>query len=194
MQNLLIVNVPHANAAPLAKEPTLDSLLKANRSSAERSLAADGFCKLAITETKGFSRWLTEELDDRLPGFDQELKLHVTGCPNSCGQHWIAKMDSRQKDQSQRKARRRVLLLPGWCGRGQLQSIARPVGYRCASQEVPEAIERLLGQYQLMREPGENLRQFFGRHSTEEIRQFLAGGTDSGRGAGLATGPRAAWS
>ena len=24
------------------------------------------------------------------PGFDQHVKIHVTGCPNSCGQHWIA--------------------------------------------------------------------------------------------------------
>ena len=31
-----------------------------------------------------------EELDERLPGFEQHLKLHITGCPNSCGQHWIA--------------------------------------------------------------------------------------------------------
>jgi sulfite reductase beta subunit-like hemoprotein len=31
-----------------------------------------------------------EELDERLPGFEQHLKVHVTGCPNSCGQHWIA--------------------------------------------------------------------------------------------------------
>src|SRR5574340_1148978 len=46
--------------------------------------------KLAITETKGFARWLVEEMEERLPEFDQELKLHVTGCPNSCGQHWIA--------------------------------------------------------------------------------------------------------
>ena len=48
------------------------------------------FCKLAITETKTFTRWLVEELEERLPEFDQPLKLNVTGCPNSCGQHWIA--------------------------------------------------------------------------------------------------------
>ncbi len=48
------------------------------------------FCKLAITETKGFTRWLVDELEERLPQFDQQLKLHVTGCPNGCGQHWIA--------------------------------------------------------------------------------------------------------
>ena len=40
------------------------------------------FCKLAITETKGFTRWIVDELEERLPGFDQQLKLHVTGCPN----------------------------------------------------------------------------------------------------------------
>ena len=48
------------------------------------------FCRLAITETKNFSRWLVDELEERLPGFDHHLKLHVTGCPNSCGQHWIS--------------------------------------------------------------------------------------------------------
>ena len=31
-----------------------------------------------------------EELEERLPEFDQQLKLNVTGCPNSCGQHRIA--------------------------------------------------------------------------------------------------------
>src|SRR4029453_654643 len=48
------------------------------------------FCKLALTETKGFARTLVEELEARLPGFDRHVRLHVTGCPNSCGQHWIA--------------------------------------------------------------------------------------------------------
>jgi sulfite reductase beta subunit-like hemoprotein len=29
-------------------------------------------------------------MEERLPTFDQQIKLHVTGCTNSCGQHWIA--------------------------------------------------------------------------------------------------------
>ncbi len=48
------------------------------------------FCKLAITETKGFTRWLIGELEERLPEFREPLRLNVTGCPNGCGQHWIA--------------------------------------------------------------------------------------------------------
>ncbi|HEY3616021.1 MAG TPA: hypothetical protein VGK96_04355, partial [Candidatus Sulfotelmatobacter sp.] len=55
------------------------------------------------------------------------------------------------------------------------QATARPIGYRCAATEVPNALERLLGQYLAQREPGENLRRFFVRHSDAELREFLAG-------------------
>jgi sulfite reductase (ferredoxin) len=55
------------------------------------------------------------------------------------------------------------------------QSIARPVGYRCTAAEVPEAIERLLNSYLAEREPEENLRSFFARHSDVELRALLAG-------------------
>ena len=48
------------------------------------------FCKLAIGETKGRARWLAEELDERLPGFDEEIRIHVNGCPNSCARFQVA--------------------------------------------------------------------------------------------------------
>jgi sulfite reductase (ferredoxin) len=51
---------------------------------------------------------------------------------------------------------------------------------------VPEAIERLLREYLAQRTPGENLRQFFGRHSEPELKAFLAGsaGVEALVGAG----------
>jgi len=49
------------------------------------------------------------------------------------------------------------------------------VAARSRTIVVPEAIERLLRQYRATREPGENLRRFFARHSDTEIRHFLAG-------------------
>jgi sulfite reductase (ferredoxin) len=49
------------------------------------------------------------------------------------------------------------------------------VGYRCAASEVPDAIERLLRSYLDERHGGENLRQFFARHSEAVLRTFLAG-------------------
>jgi len=177
MQNLLIVNVPQINADSLAKE--LDSIgLRVGGSAFYRgTIACSGteFCKLAITETKIFSRWLVEELEDRLPGFDQHLKLHVTGCPNSCGQHWIADIGIEGK---KIKVQDRLVDAYYFCVGGALglhQATARPVGYRCAATEVPEAIERLLRRYLAERELGENLRQFFARHTDTELRELLAG-------------------
>ena len=63
------------------------------------------------------------------------------------------------------------------------QSTARPVGYRCAATEVPDALERLLGQYLAQREPGENLRRFFARHNDTQLREFLAGEVRAGCGS-----------
>jgi sulfite reductase (ferredoxin) len=177
MQNLLIVNVPHQNAATLAKE--LDAIGFPVQASpfVRGTVACSGteFCKLAITETKNFSRWLTEELDDRLPGFDQDLRLNVTGCPNSCGQHWIADIGLEGKKIKIDGAFVDAYYFCVGGGVGAFQSIARPVGYRCAAKDVPDAIERLLRHYRATRELGENLRCFLARHTDEELRQFLAG-------------------
>ena len=177
MQNLLVVNVPTINTESLAKELDAIGLRVGGSSFARGTIACSGteFCKLAITETKAFSRWLVEELEDRLPGFDQHLKLHVTGCPNSCGQHWIADIGIEGK---KIKVGDRLVDAYYFCVGGALglnQATARPVGYRCAATEVPDAIERLLSQYLSEREPGENLRRFFARHTDTQIRELLAG-------------------
>lgn len=176
MQNLLIVNVPSSQANELARQLEMTGLRTAGSPFLRGTIACTGmeFCKLAITETKGFARWLVEELEERMPGFDEQIKLNVTGCPNSCGQHWIAdiglegkkiKHDGRMEDAY-------YFCVGGAAGRE--QSIARAVGYRCVAAEVPDAIERLLARYAERKALGENLRQFFARHSNEEIRGFLA--------------------
>lgn len=177
MQNLLVVNVPTVNADSLAKELDAVGLRVGGSPFARGTVACSGteFCKLAITETKNFSRWLVDELEERLPGFDQHVKLHVTGCPNSCGQHWIADVGIEGK---KIKVNDRMVDAYYFCVGGALglnQATARPVGYRCAATDVPDALERLLGRYAADREPGENLRRFFARHSDTQLREFLAG-------------------
>jgi len=177
MQNLVIVNVPYANTAPLAKELDAIGLRVGGSAFFRGTIACSGteFCKLAITETKSFARWLVEELEDRLPGFDQHLKLHVTGCPNSCGQHWIADIGI---DGKKLKIDGHLVDAYYFCVGGALglhQATARPIGYRCPATEVPEAIERLLRHYLNTRQSSENLRQFFTRHTDSELRELLAG-------------------
>jgi sulfite reductase (ferredoxin) len=178
MQNLIILNVRKKNVDALVKKLD-DAELRVYGSPFWRgAIACTGteFCKLAITETKSFARWLVEELDERLPGFDEHLKIHITGCPNSCGQHWIAdigiegkkmKVDGKMVDAY-------YFCLGGAVGKH--QAIARnKIGYRCLVTEVPNAIERLLTAYLERRVNGENFRQFCVRHSDEELRILLAG-------------------
>jgi sulfite reductase (ferredoxin) len=191
MQNLLIANVRSESAAHVAEELTTAGLPVQASAFARGTVACTGseYCKLALTETKGFARWLTQELEDRLPGFQEQIKLHITGCPNSCGQHWIADIGIEGK---KIKTNGQMVDAYYFCvggSVGQFASIARPVGYRCAATEVPDAIERVLGAFQELRAPAENLRQFFARHSNEEIRAFLAGGFVAGVERDLAVTP-----
>jgi sulfite reductase (ferredoxin) len=191
MQNLLIVNVPDAHAPRVASELTAVGLPVQAPAFARGTIACTGseFCKLALTETKGFARWLSEELDERLPGFDEQLKLHITGCPNSCGQHWIADIGIEGK---KIKVDGRMVDAYYFCvggAVGQFASIARPVGYRCPASEVPDAIERLLREFNEQRRSGENLRQFFARHSNEQIRALLAGEVIAAVDREASTGP-----
>ncbi len=177
MQNLLFVNVPRDGVDPLVR--ALDAAeLRVEASPFWRgaiSCTGTEFCKLAITETKTFTRWLVDELEERVPGFDEQLKLHVTGCPNACGQHWIADIGLEGK---RIKHDGELVDAYYFCvggAVGEFQRLARPIGYRCIAQEVPAAIERLLAAYVAGRNEQESLRAYFARFSDEELRAQFSG-------------------
>lgn len=177
MQNFVIVNVPKYHVDPLAAELDKARLPLSASPFWRGAVACTGteFCKLAITETKGFTRWLVEELEQRLPMFNEHLKIDVTGCPNGCGQNRIAdiglegkriKVDGKMVDAY-------YFCLGGAVGRN--QAFGRPVAYRCLATDTPDAIERLLYAYMDEREEGEKFRIFCARKSDEELRAMLAG-------------------
>jgi sulfite reductase (ferredoxin) len=177
MQNILIPNVPNHMTAALVI--ALNSLgLQVDISAFWRgAIACTGteFCKLAIAETKAFAKWLVSEMEDRLPGFDQQIKLHVTGCTNSCGQHWIADIGLEGK-----KIKHEGQLVDAFyfCVGGAVGKYARParaLGYRAAATEVPAAIERLLKGYLSTRTADEDLRAYFARTDDETLRAQLNG-------------------
>jgi sulfite reductase (ferredoxin) len=176
-QNLIFIDIPTSKTAALVLELGGIGLHVDGSSFWRGAVACTGteFCKLAITETKGFTRWLVDELDERLPGFDQQLKLNVTGCPNGCGQHWVADIGIEgKKIKHEGKLTDAYYFCLGGAV-GQHAAVARPVGYRCPAPLVPEAIERLLREYLADRTQDENLRAWFKRHTDDELRAHLAG-------------------
>ena len=177
MQNILIVNVPNDKAAELVF--ALNGIgLRVEVSAFWRgAIACTGteFCKLAIAETKAFNKWLVAEMEERLPGFDQQIKLHVTGCTNSCGQHWIADIGLEGK---KIKKDGKTVDAFYFCVGGAVGKYARSgrtLGYRAAADEVPDAVERLLRGYLKARQPSEDLRAYFARTDDASLRAQLAG-------------------
>jgi sulfite reductase (ferredoxin) len=176
-QNILIVNVPDRETAALVIE--LNTLgLNVDVSPFWRgAIACTGteFCKLAIAETKGFNKWVVSELEERLPGFDQQIRLHVTGCTNSCGQHWIADIGLEGKKIKKDGQMVDAFFFCVGGSVGKYARPARPLGYRAAATDVPAAIERLLNGYLAERTPGEDLRSYFDRTDDATLRAQLAG-------------------
>jgi sulfite reductase (ferredoxin) len=179
MQNFILPHVPQANLEVVLGGLNSLGLTVEATNFWRGAVACTGteFCKLAITETKGFARWLVEELEGRLPGFDQQIKLHVTGCPNSCGQHWIADVGLEGK-----KIKLDGKLADAWSfalggALGVHAGVARLVNYRCTSAEAPNALERLLRSYLASRSGDQNLRAWFAGKSNEELRAILESGT-----------------
>jgi sulfite reductase (ferredoxin) len=175
MQNLIFVNIRSERARELVDEVHKIGLRVEGTEFWRGAIACTGteFCKLAISETKGFTKWLVEELEDRLPGFDQQIKLNVTGCPNGCGQHWVADIGLEGK-----KAKYDGQMVDAYNfvvggALGEHAGVARVTGYRAPAAEVPDAIERLLRSYLEDRGESENLRAWFARHDVEELKGML---------------------
>jgi sulfite reductase (ferredoxin) len=177
MQNLLLINIPESRVTSVVQELAANGLPVETNAFVRGTVACTGseFCKLALTETKSYARWLTEQLEDRFPGYQEDIKLHITGCPNSCGQHWIADIGIEGK---KIKHEGKMIDAYYFCvggSVGQFAAIARPVGYRCAADEVPNAITRLLAQFHAQRHHAEPLQKFLARHTTENLRSILSG-------------------
>ena len=178
MQNLLLVNIPDANVHHVVRELNAAGLPVDSASPFARGTVActgSEFCRLALTETKSFARWLTEELEERFPSYKDDLRLHITGCPNSCGQHWIADIgiEGKKIKQDGRMVDAYYFCVGGSIG--EVAAIARPIGYRCVVTEVPDAIGRLLDHFRSHRHASEPLQHFLARTSAPALRQILAG-------------------
>lgn len=177
MQNVVVAGVRRERVAALVRELVAAGLPAGGSPFRRGTIACTGteFCKLALTETKDFSRRLVEELERRLPSFHEHVKLHVTGCPNSCGQHWIADIGIEGK---KLKVDGGLVDAYYFCVGGALgarASVARPIGLRVPAAEVAPAIERLLRAYLAGRRSGETFRAFAARHDDATLRALLAG-------------------
>jgi sulfite reductase (ferredoxin) len=176
-QNIVILDIPHERltAFMLAVKETGLALGGSPFQRGMVSCTGSEFCKLAITETKAFSIRLAAELESRLPGFGDDLKVHVTGCPNSCGQHWIADVGLQgiMMNRDGQQVEGYDVFLGGAAGRG--SAIARRVGVRVAADQTAPALERLFRGFQDSRSGNEPFKSWAARTTNDVLKTILAG-------------------
>ena len=91
-QKVVVLDIPEAKVPRVIEE--LRGLgLEAKPSTFRRStMACTGieFCKLAVTETKAHAASIVDELEQRLPDFEDYARININGCPNSCARFQLA--------------------------------------------------------------------------------------------------------
>ncbi|WNF16032.1 ferredoxin--nitrite reductase [Microcystis aeruginosa] len=90
-QNVIIPNIAAENVATLLTEPLLVKFTP-NPAPLQRSLVSctgAQFCNFALIETKNKAVDLISQLDAEL-NIPRGVRIHWTGCPNSCGQPQVA--------------------------------------------------------------------------------------------------------
>jgi ferredoxin-nitrite reductase len=90
-QNIIISDVPDEKVEELLKEPLLKRLTPFPKTFEGYAVSCTGneFCNLALTETKGLMKEVVDYLDAHVQ-LDSPVRIHINGCPNSCGQQQIA--------------------------------------------------------------------------------------------------------
>ena len=90
-QNLIIPNIPDSRLEPFLKEPLLErfSINPENLSRRLVSCTGSQFCGFALIETKNRALAMIKALEAELT-VEQPVRIHWTGCPNSCGQPQVA--------------------------------------------------------------------------------------------------------
>ncbi len=90
-QNVIIPDVPDAHISPLLAEPLLQKF-SVNPTALERALVSctgNQFCNFALIDTKNRALQFVRELEAEVE-CSQPVRIHWTGCPNSCGQPQVA--------------------------------------------------------------------------------------------------------
>ncbi|MGG6266108.1 ferredoxin--nitrite reductase [Leptolyngbya sp. AN03gr2] len=90
-QNVIIPNVPDSRVSALLRESLVKrfSIEPQNLSRALVSCTGAQFCNFALIETKNRAVALIQELEQDLY-CPKPVRIHWTGCPNSCGQPQVA--------------------------------------------------------------------------------------------------------
>jgi sulfite reductase beta subunit-like hemoprotein len=128
-------------------------------------------CNLALTKSMTLGAALAEEVRNQQDSLVRRLSIKISGCPNSCGQHWISDIGfygNARKIDGKEVPYYLMLLGGGYDQDGMMR-------FGVAIQSIPArlapmAVRRVLAHYLANRTEGETFREYVLRHKVETFR------------------------
>ena len=174
-QNLIIPNISDAFVETIKK-----SLVKmgfpwqqTNLRSGLIACTGNSYCKFAATNTKRHALELADYLDKRIQ-LDQPINIHLTGCPNSCAQHYmgdIGLLGAKVKVAGETVEGYHVFVGGGF---GEHQAIGRQVFQGVSFEQLKSTLEKVLKGYQRHRHAGESFQAFTKRYDLNSLQAIFS--------------------
>ncbi|HKN09515.1 MAG TPA: NirA family protein, partial [Pseudomonadota bacterium] len=176
-QNLLISGVPTAHVAAAAA--AIDALGLSTKATSIRAglIACTGNagCRLALSNTKRHAQEIAEWCEARV-AIDSAVNIHLTGCPNSCAQHYVGDiglLGTRVAVSEDGDTVEGYHIHVGG-GFGPAAGIGREIYRDVKAEDTPRTVERMLKAYLAHRTGREEpFFAFTRRHELEALKAMF---------------------
>jgi ferredoxin-nitrite reductase len=169
-QNFIIPNVPDSYVETVKKAlrkigfDTQQSLLRGGII----ACTGNSYCKFAQSNTKGYALELADYLDKRIT-LDMPINIHLTGCPNSCAQHYmgdIGLLGVKVKGEDGY-----YVFIGG--GFGANQAVGRQIFSSITANDLKPTLEKMLKGYLRRRADGETFQKFTVRQDLNTLQAIF---------------------
>ncbi len=130
-------------------------------------------CKWASTNTKAQALELARYLEKRVK-LDRPINMHLTGCPNSCAQHYMGDIGLLGTKVSLSGASLEAYTISLGGGFGAEQGIGKEIFKGIPFSQVPELLERVLNVFLARRQTGESFAEFTRRHEVKQLQEMFS--------------------
>lgn len=174
-QNLIIPNISDAYVETVKKAVVKAGFdwRQSNLRSGLVACTGNSYCKFAASNTKAHALELASYLEKKVE-LDQPINIHLTGCPNSCAQHYmgdIGLLGTRVKVSGETLEGYHVFVGGGF---GEHQAVGRQVFTGISVEQLKPMLEKMLLAYLRHRDTGETFQNFTQRHELNAL-QVLFG-------------------
>jgi sulfite reductase (ferredoxin) len=120
-------------------------------------------CNLAVTQSRGLADAIGAELEEQGLAEVGGIRINISGCPNSCGQHHIADIGfmGAERRAHGNSAPGYQMLLGGYVGQEKIHFGDKAL--RLPAKNAPKAAASVIGQYNDQREANESFRGWLDR-------------------------------